>query len=232
MRNILYILFALTFCACGKRHDITPQFVCYFYHDTVFLPETDSFPEFSSQFYRDIECPLPTNEAWMNIHDYILSNVLYDSITAEWQTLYEYPATVAKDTESTYSHKYNDYISLRTCLLKDSIYGYYCHKKKYYNGAHGIEGYWYRYFDTRTGKPISIDDLASDISSISEYLDYHIRHSDKSWGILVDTIKANDNFFISDSGLTFIYNQYEIACIMADTIMCFVPYNIIHPYAQ
>ena len=51
MRKIFYILLALTFCACGKRHDTTPQFVCHFYHDTVFFPETDSFQEFSSQFF-------------------------------------------------------------------------------------------------------------------------------------------------------------------------------------
>lgn len=231
-------LLAFAFVACHKPAD-TPQFVCYYYNSAVSLPASDDMPEMSSQIYRDIECPLPTNDAWTKIHNFIVAEFLNDTIsncarfdTTELQKLYEYPAVVLKDTESTYAYQHNDYISLRTYYLDDSIYGYYCHTKWYDLGAHGTEGYYYRYFDTRTGEPISIENLASDLSAVSAYLDATIRQSDKAWGILVDTIQPNNNFIISDSGLTFVYNQYEIACFAADTIMCFVPYNIIKPCAE
>ena len=236
--RIFSALMALTLIACHKPTD-TPQFVCYYYNSSVTLPASDDMPEMSSQIYRDIECPVPSNEAWSRIHDYIATKFLNDTTsnaarfdTADVQKLYEYPTVVVKDTESTYAYSHNDYISLRTYHMDDSVYGYYCHTKWYDLGAHGTEGYYYRYFNTRTGEPISIGDLANDVSALSSYLDSHIRQSDKAWGILVDTIHPNDNFIISDSGLTFVYNQYDIACFAADTIMCFVPYNIIQPYAK
>ncbi len=226
-------LLVLAFVACQNTNN-TPQYMCYFYNSAVMLPASDSTPEISSQIYRDIECPLPTNDAWTKIHDYIVFEFLNDPAsnrklldTADLQKLHEYPTVVIKDTESTYAYRHNDYISLRTYHLDDSIYGYYCHTKWYDLGNHGSEGYYYRYFNRRTGKPISIADLANNPSTISAYLDSHIRQSDKAWGILVDTIQPNNNFIISDSGLTFIYNQYDIACYAVDTIMCFVPNEII-----
>ncbi len=227
-------LLALTLVACHKLVAETPQFVCYYYNSAVSLPASDDMPEMSSQIYRDIECPLPTNDAWTKIHNFIVAEFLNDTTsncarfdTADLQKLYEYPAVVEKDTESTYAYRHNDYISLRTYHLDDSVYGYYCHTKWYDLGAHGTEGYYYRYFDTRTGEPISIESLAIDVSAVSAYLDSHIRQSDKAWGILVDTILPNNNFIISDRGLTFVYNQYDIASYAADTIMCFVPYYVI-----
>ena len=226
---IPFIILVLIFVACHKPTN-TPQFVCYYYESAVSLPASETLPELSSQVYRDIECPLPTNEAWTKIHDYIISEYLNDTTsnrarfdTAGLQKIYEFPAVVVKDTESTYAYQHNDYISLRTYHLDDSIYGYYCHTKWYELGTHGTEGYYYRYFNTRTGEPIFIENIASDVSALTAYLDSHIRKSDKAWGILVDTIKPNNNFIISDSGLTFVYNQYDIACYAADTIMCFIP---------
>ena len=234
--SIALLAFALV--ACNKA-DNTPQLVCYYYNSAITLPASDDMPEMSSQIYRDIESPLPTNEAWTKIHNHIVAEFLNDTTsnrarfdTADLQKLYEYPAVVVKDTESTYAYQHNDYISLRTYHLDDSIYGYYCHTKWYDLGAHGTEGYYYRYFDTRTGEPISIENLASDVSSVSAYLDSHIRQSDKAWGVLVDTIHPNNNFIMSDSGLTFVYNQYEIACFAANTFMSFVPYDIIKPCAH
>ncbi len=225
--SIALLAFALV--ACNKA-DNTPQLVCYYYNSAITLPAFDDMPEMSSQIYRDIECPLPTNEAWTKIHNHIVAEFLNDTTsnrarfdTADLQKLYEYPAVVKKDTESTYAYRHNDYISLRTYHLDDSIYGYYCHTKWYDLGAHGTEGYYYRYFDTRTGETISIENLAIDVSAVSAYLDSHIRQSNKAWGILVDTILPNNNFIISDRGLTFVYNQYDIACFAVDTIMCFVP---------
>ena len=228
-----FVLLTLVLAACHKSSN-TPQFVCYYYNSSVSLPAFEDMLEMSSQIYRDIECPRPTNEAWAKIHDHIITEFLNDTTsyaakfdTIDLQKLYEYPAVVVKDTESTYAYRHNDYISLRTCRLDDSIYGYYCQTKWYDLGAHGTEGYYYRYFDTRTGEPISIENLASDVSAVSAYLDNHIRQSEKAWGILADTIKPNNNFIISDSGLTFVYNQYDIACFAADTIICFVPYEVI-----
>lgn len=55
------------------------QFVCYYYNSSVSLPASEGMPEVSSQIYRDIECPLPSNDAWTKIHDYIISKVMSDT---------------------------------------------------------------------------------------------------------------------------------------------------------
>ena len=210
-----------------------PRFVCY-YSNISSNELEDSAEQCSFQIYRDIECPLPVNEAWTNIHHCVLADAgkfaKFD--TTELQKLYEYPAVVEKDTESTYAYQHNDYISLRTYHLDDSIYSYYCHTKWYDMGAHGTEGYYYRYFDLRTGRPIFINDLMNNDSVVPRYLDSTIRQLDIAWGLLFDTIQPNDNFIISNNGLTFVYNQYEIGCFAIDTVMCTVPLSILNPFLQ
>ena len=235
-KTVLFVLFALALVACHKHTD-APKFVCYYYNSTVSLPATDDMPEMSSQIYRDIECPLPTNEAWTKIHDSIVAEFLNDTTsncarfdTTDLQKLYEYPAVVVKDTESTYAYWHNDYISLRTCHLDDSVYGYYCHTKWYDLGAHGSEGYYYRYFCPKTGERLKEQELFHDWfrPMFSYYLTTSIkRRPDKNWGILSDSIVPNGNFIITKAGLTYVFNQYEIGCFAIDTTMCTIPLSIL-----
>lgn len=238
MRSIttfaLSAVLAITFASCNRNQETRPQFVCYYSNISSNELEEDSAELCTFQIYRDIECPLPVNEAWTNIRNCVLSEAGKRAVfdTTELQKLYEYQAVVEKDTESTYAYQHNDYISLRTYHLDDSIYGYYCHTKWFDMGAHGTEGYYYRYFDLRTGRPIFINDLMNNDSVVTRYLDSTIRQSDIAWGLLVDTIKPNDNFIISNNGLTFVYNQYEIGCFAIDTVMCTVPLSILNPFLQ
>ena len=141
---VVFAILVLLLVACQKPDD-TPQFVCYYYNSSVSLPASDDMPEMSSQIYRDIECPLPTNEAWTKIHDHIAAEFLNNPTsnqarfdTADLQKLYEYPAVAIKDTESIYAYQHNDYISLRTYHLNDSIYSYFCHTK-WYDLAHMVQ---------------------------------------------------------------------------------------------
>lgn len=232
-----FIVFVLAFTACQKvsTSPIEPQFVCYFYHRADTLDKTDCFEEQRWQVYRDVECPKPISEAWSRIHDSIFAFVLEDTTQygiEELAVLSDYLHVVVKDTESTYSYQHNDYASLRTYYLSDSLYGYYCHTKWFDMGNHGTEGYYYRYFDTRSGEPLTIKNMLTCDSGLSGYINDQIRHSDKAWGILADTIRPNDNFIITDDGLIFVYNQYEIACYAVDTIMCFVPLEEFQPFIK
>ena len=233
---VLFVLLAFALVACNKTTN-APKFVCYYYNRAVSLPATDDMPEMSSQIYRDIECPLPTNEAWTKIHDSVVAEFLNDTTsncarfdTADLQKLYEYPAVVVKDTESTYAYRHNNYISLRTCHLDDSVYGYYCHTKWYDLGAHGSEGYYYRYFCPKTGERLKEQELFHDWfrPMFSYYLTASIKgRPDKGWGILGDSIVPNGNFIIAESGLTYVFNQYEIGCFAIDTTVCTIPLSIL-----
>lgn len=222
--------------SCSKpAYEISPQFVCYYYHRADTIPATFDSKEQRWQIYRDIECPLSVNDAWGRIHnsifDFVFKDTTYYSIK-DLELLSDYLPIVAKDSESTYSYQHNDYASLRTYYLSDSLYGYYCHTKWFDMGNHGTEGYYYRYFDTGSGEPLTIKNMLTCDSGLGGYINDQIRHSDKAWGILVDTIRPNDNFIITDDGLTFVYNQYEIACYAVDTIMCFVPLAEFHSFIK
>ena len=92
------------------------------------------------------------------------------------------------------------------------------------------DSYYYQYYKTKTGDRLLVEDLLSNDSAVTRYLDSTIRQSDIAWGLLVDTIKPNDNFIISDNGITFVYNQYEIGCYAIDTVMCTVPLSVFKPY--
>lgn len=196
----LSVVLAITFASCRRNSEpvntnevskgtaasdsIIPQFVCYYGCVEHSYMSEDTI-ERRFQVYRDIECPLPVNEAWAKIRADILSECLdQDSIGVVY-----------------------DMIPLKT--LKD-----------------------YQYYNTLTGDRLMVTDLLSNDSAVTRYLDSTIRHSDIAWGILVDTIKPNDNFIISDSNLTFVYNQYEIGCYAIDTVMCTVPLSVFKPYIR
>lgn len=218
---------------CSKPiSDAAPQFVCYYYHRTDTIPATADYQGSCWQVYRDIECPQPINDTWAKIHDSVFAFALCDSTRCrknDLKVLYEYPPVVVKDTESTYAYNHNDYISLRTYHISDSLYGFYCHTKWYDMGCHGSEGYYYRYFNTQTGDLLTVADIVTSAAPLTNYLDSAIRLSEKAWGILADTIRPNDNFIISSEGLTFVYNQYEIACFATDTFLCLVPFTKFQP---
>ena len=232
----LTAVLAITFISCRKHNETKPQFVCYYGCVEYSYISEDSIKR-SFQVYRDIECPQPVNEVWQKIHDTIVADAFRDSRSwidtlneSRMQVLTVYPSVVIKDMEQAHAYGRNDYISLRTCCLTDSIYGFYCRTKWYDMGVHGSEHFLYRYFDLRTGDVIHFDDLLSNKSAVTHYLDSTIRQSEKAWGIQADTIRPIDNFIISDNGITFVYNQYEIGCYAIDTVMCTVPLSVFKPY--
>jgi hypothetical protein len=178
------------------------------------------------------------NEAWAKIRADILSEclvqdssgVVYDMIPLK--ELKEYPHVVAKDTECSYAYNHNNYASRRTFYLGNSLYGSYLHRRRHIWKMYAYEGYFYQYYNTLTGNRLLVTDLLSNDSAVTRYLDSTIRRLDIAWGILEDTIKPNDNFIISHSGLTFVYNQYEIGCDAIDTTMCTIPLSVFKPYVH
>ena len=240
----LSIVLTLTFVSCGQsqkrsqqpNQNATPEFVCYYFHKTGVHPAEQGNPEYTFQIYYDVECPQPVNEVWHSIHDTIVADVLrhftswIDTLDEpQMQVLTEYPKVVVEDTAQAHAYDMNNYISLRTIYLTDVLYGYYSCTKFYERGTHGLAHFLYRYFDLRTGKTIHVSDLLSDDATVAHYLDSTIRQSEKAWGVTADPITPNDNFIISDSGLTFVYNEYEIGCYAIDTMMCTVPLSVLEP---
>lgn len=156
------------------------------------------------------------------------------TVEAEIKKLYESLNADAKDilTESDrevqlehiVSEKINfeneRYISL--CLI---IYAY-------EGGAHGMYGESYITIDKKTGKRVMLEDIF--IKNNKQFLTDKITKSllagseskDLSEeGYFVEKAEPNDNYYITEKGIGFYYNQYEIASYANGTKDVFIPFS-------
>lgn len=133
------------------------------------------------------------------------------------------------DVSSSYSFD-NVYNLSGFGLLSDKhIFVYGIERYEFMGGAHGIESRNYYNFDLKTGKLITEDDLfiPNYKDSLTQLIKNRIveesrENNDKEpifnlntteyW---TDSIKPNSNFYITDLGLKYVFNPYEIA-----------PYNV------
>jgi len=101
-------------------------------------------------------------------------------------------------------------------------------------GAHGMLNRLFYVFDIKSGKRLKMEDvfLAQSDSILTELLTNEIRsryeiHSDsslQSFGLFVEVVEPNNNFWISNSGIGFYYNSYELAPYSYGQSDLFLPY--------
>lgn len=101
----------------------------------------------------------------------------------------------------------------------------------YTGGAHGMNTETCLVFNTKTGKQVLLEDIfATDgMAALPALLMKHVPEafgnpSDADY-LLVTEIPVTENFSMSDSGITFIYNPYEIAAYAAGTIRITIPWE-------
>jgi len=102
-------------------------------------------------------------------------------------------------------------------------------------GAHGMLNRLFYVFDINSGKRLKMEDifLAQSDSILTELLTNEIRSryeipsdsSLKSFGLFVEVIEPNTNFWISNSGIGFYYNSYELAPYSYGQSDLFLPYT-------
>jgi len=92
----------------------------------------------------------------------------------------------------------------------------------YMGGAHGSNYRIFYNFDLNTGEMLHETDLFKDDydepltdlllqNMVAQNEDFQLIEDLKQYGYNVDEIHPNDNFFLSDSGVVYVFNQYEIA---------------------
>lgn len=107
---------------------------------------------------------------------------------------------------------------------------------EYTGGAHGIPTATCVNFDTKTGKQITESDLFT--SGYQEKLSKKIMNAlsseDKDM-LFSDTVEPNGNFLLTNEGITYVYNPYEITAFAAGIPTAFIPWSelsdIIKPYS-
>lgn len=132
------------------------------------------------------------------------------------------------DSGSCYSFN-NEHILTGFSLLCDKhIYVYGIERYVFMGGAHGLETRNYFNFNLKTGKLITENDLFIDNyeDELAELIKKRIIEEGKEYkqtknsepilnfedtDFWTDSIKANGNFYITDEGINYVFNPYEIA---------------------
>lgn len=99
----------------------------------------------------------------------------------------------------------------------------------YAGGAHGYYQETYKVFDLKNKQAVLLENI---IENPEDEAWDRILKDELAAGyengedmLYVDTIPLNDNFCFDEEGITFVYNQYEIAPYSAGIIYIYIPFN-------
>lgn len=109
----------------------------------------------------------------------------------------------------------------------------------YLGGAHGMYGIGYDNIDLRDGDIIDENKLFNPEyeSKLAELIQDVVTERNNSSNedghimllVEIPEIKSNDNFILSDEGIVYIYNQYEISPYVQGIVEITVPYDKVKP---
>ena len=112
-------------------------------------------------------------------------------------------------------------------------------KGYYYGGAHGGHNYANRVIDLKTGRRIMEDEIFEDdyhddlakiiIDVIALSHNVEMAELENIGFYNLDEISSNNNFYVDEIGITYTYNEYEIAAYVLGAVSVQIPYeNIRH----
>ena len=189
----------------------------------------------------DIQVELPVEFANKQVLDSIRSTIIYNLFGPEYITrsndtiahLFalelskEYKANNAPlvtqlDSSSVYSFNNEHSVEGFSLLSDKQIYSYGIDRSVYMGGAHGLETRNYFNFDLKTGKVITEKDLyiPNYEAALTDLIKKRIVEESNEIKTIADleesiywtdSIKPNGNFFITDEGINYVFNPYEIA---------------------
>jgi len=200
----------------SQLNDLQKLFIEKFFKTFPFkysnLPPQEAMNSFSNQYINDFKS--------IKVDDYFNSDYILED---ENNFLYEL------NLENTILYNRNNFISF---IVKKTIYE---------GGAHGsnsIEGY---VFDLNTGKLLTEEDFAG-IKYRKNIAAVIIQKIAASKGLndvsqlaslgyaAIEEIAPNDNFTIDDNGITYYFNEYEIAAYFVGITEVFISYDELKAY--
>ena len=112
-------------------------------------------------------------------------------------------------------------------------------KAYYYGGAQGGHNYANRIIDLKTGRRITEDEIFIDdyhgdltkiiIDAIALSNNVEIAELENIGFFNLEEIYPNNNFYVDETGITYTYNEYEIAAYIVGPVSVQIPYeNIRH----
>lgn len=142
------------------------------------------------------------------------------------------------DSFVLYSFSNEHYLEGFSLLNDENIYSYGINRYVFMGGAHGLSSQIFVNFDLKTGKQITESDLfaAGYQTKLTEIIKARIVEQsieDKDIDAIADleetdywvsNIKPNANFYISEEGINYVFNPYEIAPYYMGTTEVSIPF--------
>lgn len=127
---------------------------------------------------------------------------------------------------------YQTMISTETAYNQRGIWSYTCTSYVYTGGAHGLQTTTCFVYDIYENAPINLADIFSveNQPKILELIKADIKNRDNSDIYWIDQVTVSENFTVSEKGITWYYNPYEIAPYYVGITEVTLPYSSISQY--
>jgi hypothetical protein len=182
--------------------------------------------------YTSLQYPLitkaPTVASRDSINSFVLKYLL-SSYNEEQESLDRVVGKFIEDYDNLkrdmpeYLHGWYYHVTVTIVYNTSEILSLDLSRDSYTGGAHGSHHTEYANFNLKTGQRIKlehilVEDYQQALNAIAERIFRHIhdiepeeRLEDAGFWFEGDNFRLTDNFSINESGLTFFYNEYEIA---------------------
>lgn len=122
-------------------------------------------------------------------------------------------------TDGQFTGTYKNYISYTVLLYT------------YTGGAHGMSITKAYVFDTKSGDVVDESEFFKEdyMPQLSAMLTAHAKDNSENMPLFVSEVEPNGNFEVSEDGITYIYNPYDIAPYSEGTILITVPWKELKP---
>ena len=185
--------------------------------------------QFLSAFFGEDYSTLSPNEAAEQYADNFI--VAYKAMEKDFKTVIEQHDM--EINEMWYAHDESatcEIVFNRNDLLSLAVY-----KEYFSGGAHGGHNYTNRVIELKTGRRILEDDIFIDdyqddlaniiVDAIALSHNVEIVELENIGFFNVDEIFPNNNFYADETGLTYTYNEYEIAAYVVGAVSVQIPYD-------
>lgn len=198
---------------------------------TVILTSKIEIPTIISEEAGDV-----AEKINQDMYDY-LTSLNTNSETASWAKE-DYQNSTGEDGWPFTA--YSDEIYVKTTRLDDKVISFEITSYNYAGGAHGNYGSIGRNYNAQTGELITFDELSDDSAAFrAEILNYLVELANTpayqiqlfpqdnpySEADLEPVLLADDKWFLSTGGLTFISDPYALGPYAAGTIYFTIPYE-------
>lgn len=147
------------------------------------------------------------------------------------------------DAEST-AYQYSIYQSLELARADSRVVSIVEMNSEYTGGAHGNYGYYGYTFDTESGEVLELADILEDTEGFQEAADAYVvqkleeTQGDGLFPEYADTVRnmwtrnEGPNWYLGASGITFIFNPYEVGPYAMGDVQIALPYEEFASYIK